>query len=112
MEDEAVDARSTSRLGYTGLRDADRAIGKPKLPVNCAGVLVRERTQVDVDGPDRSLELRSPIVGLLKRMCPLRQVVRVAPRNRRPQVWKLGSQSPERQMYAWSSPEKEGFHKT
>src|SRR5438034_11820646 len=78
MEDEAVDARSTSRLGYTGLRDADRTAGKPKLPVNRAGVLVRERTQVDIDGPGRRPEIRSLVVGLLRRMLPLRHVVRVA----------------------------------
>src|SRR6202140_4686486 len=77
MQNETVDARSSSSLWHPGLSDADETVGKPKFPVNCAGVLVRDRTQIDIDGPSRSLEVRTLIVRLLKAMRPLRQIMRV-----------------------------------
>ena len=77
MQNETVDARSSSSLRHPGLSDADGTVGKPKFPVNCAGVLVPERVQVDIDGPSRSLEARTRIVRLLKRTRPVRQIMRV-----------------------------------
>src|SRR5882762_4582420 len=77
MQNETVDARSSSSLCHPGLSDADGTVGKPQFPVDCAGVLVRDRAQVDLDGPSRSLEARTLIVRLLKRMRPLRQITRV-----------------------------------
>src|SRR5207249_4619154 len=77
MQNETVDARSSSSLRHPGLSDADGTVGKAKFPVNCAGVLMRDRTQVDIDGPSRSLEARTPIVRLLKRTRPLGQIMLV-----------------------------------
>src|SRR5260370_27872838 len=77
MQKGTVEARSSSSLRHPGLTDADGTVGKPKCTVNCAGVLVPERVQVDIDGPSRSLEARTRIVRLLKRMRPLGQIMRV-----------------------------------
>jgi hypothetical protein len=77
VQNEAVDARATSRLGHSRLGDSNCAVGKHEAPVYDARLGVGRHAQTDIDRSAGRLEARAIVGGGNEGVCPLRQVCRL-----------------------------------